>query len=31
MDSPAAIQTFDLTRKFGEMTALDHLNLTVEA
>jgi hypothetical protein len=30
MDSPAAIQTFDLTRKFGEMTALDHLNLTVE-
>jgi ABC-2 type transport system ATP-binding protein len=31
MDSTAAIQTFDLTRKFGEMTALDHLNLTVEA
>ena len=31
MHSPAAIQTFELTRKFGEMTALDHLNLTVES
>ena len=31
LGSSAAIQTFDLTRKFGEMTALDHLNLTVEA
>ena len=31
MDSTAAIQTFELTKKFGAMTALDHLNLTVEA
>ena len=31
MSSTAAIQTFDLTKKFGAMTALDHLNLTVEA
>lgn len=31
MDSIAALQTFDLTRKFREMTALDHLNLTVDA
>jgi len=29
MDSNIAIQTFDLTRLYGEMTALDHLNLTV--
>lgn len=28
-NSNIAIQTFDLTRLYGEMTALDHLNLTV--
>ncbi len=28
--SPFAIQTRDLTRAFGAMTALDHLNLTVD-
>jgi ABC-2 type transport system ATP-binding protein len=29
--SKVAIQVFDLTRRFGEITALDHFNLTVEA
>jgi len=26
---PNAIATFDLTRKFGEMTAVDHINLRI--
>jgi ABC-2 type transport system ATP-binding protein len=26
---PNAIETFDLTRKFGEMTAVDHINLRI--
>jgi ABC-2 type transport system ATP-binding protein len=26
---PAAIETFDLTRRFGELTAVDHVNLMV--
>jgi ABC-2 type transport system ATP-binding protein len=30
METLAAIQTFDLTRNFGEMVALDNLNLTVQ-
>jgi ABC-2 type transport system ATP-binding protein len=30
MDTLAAIQTFDLTRHFGDQVALDSLNLTVE-
>ncbi|MGD9821329.1 MAG: ATP-binding cassette domain-containing protein [Aminobacteriaceae bacterium] len=30
MHIPSAIQTFDLTRRFGDIVALDHMNLTVE-
>ncbi len=30
MANPSIIQTFDLTRKFGKLTAVDHLNLSIE-
>src|ERR1700761_4233626 len=28
-DQPNAIETFDLTRQFGDMTAVDHINLRI--
>jgi len=30
LSNPPIIQTFNLTKKFGKLTAVDHLNLTIE-